>query len=105
MKKKLFYTAILIILIMLLYYFTLPNYIILNSYSSTSSAFDRYTELNVIVYHCWNINQTIRDIEKEHNQINGTPTLLKINLFSSKRAFHNGAKPFYTEIKSYEKSY
>ena len=105
MKKKLFYTAILIILIMLLYYFTLPNYIILNSYSSTSFAFDRYTELNVIVYHSWNINQTIRDIEKEHNQINGTPTLLEINLFSSKRAFHNGAKPFYTEIKSYEKSY
>ncbi|RGJ25381.1 hypothetical protein DXD67_02290 [Coprococcus comes] len=40
-------------------------------------------------------------IEAEHNQINGTPTTLTINLHHSKWSFHNGYKPFYTTTINY----
>ena len=37
--------------------------------------------LTVIVYKCWKIDGLIKDIENEHNKINGTPTTLEIKLY------------------------
>ena len=43
---------------------------------SFSNQGTRDTELTVIVYKYWGIDETIRKIETEHNKINGTPTTL-----------------------------
>ena len=45
---------------------------------SFSNQGTRDTELTVIVYKYWGIDETIRKIETEHNKINGTPTTLEI---------------------------
>ena len=62
---------------------------------------NRDTELQVIVYQYWNTDEVIAEIEAEHNQINGTPTILTINLYHSKWSFHNGYEPFYTTTINY----
>ena len=57
--------------------------------------------VQVIVYQYWNTDEVVAEIEAEHNQINGTPTILTINLYHSKWSFHNGYEPFYTTIINY----
>ena len=52
---------------------------------SFSNGANRDTELQVIVYQYWNTDEVVQEIEAEHNQINGTPTTLIINLYHSKR--------------------
>ncbi|EEA81450.1 hypothetical protein CLONEX_02680 [[Clostridium] nexile DSM 1787] len=44
----------------------------------------------------------VAEIEAEHNQINGTPTILAINLYHSKWSFHNGYEPFYSTTINYD---
>ena len=56
-----------------------PDYLAFNSMSFSNGA-NRDTELQVIVYQYWNTDEVIAEIEAEHNQINGTPTILTINL-------------------------
>lgn len=94
MKKKLFIIAICIgIFITITYYLSLPDYHIFNSMSfSTDSSRD--TEMNVVIYHYWKIDQIYMDIEKEHNTINGTPSSLTINLYLSEFFLKRGYKPF-----------
>lgn len=92
-KKLLFSTIILILLAGVLYYcISLPDYLVFNSMSFSNGA-NRDTELQVIVYQYWNIDEVIQKIETEHNQVNGTPTTLTINLYHSKWSFHNGHEP------------
>ena len=50
---------------------------------SFSNGANRDTELQVIVYQYWNTDEVIAEIKAEHNQINGTPTILTINLYHS----------------------
>ena len=56
-----------------------PDYLAFNSMSFSNGA-NRDTELQVIVYQYWNADEVVAEIEAEHNQINGTPTTLTINL-------------------------
>ena len=86
-KKLLFATIILVLLAGILYYISLPDYLVFNSMSFSNGA-NRDTELQVIVYQYWNTDEVIAEIEAEHNQINGTPTILTINLYHSKWSFH-----------------
>ena len=73
MKKKILAPITILCLLTILYnYLRLPDYHITNSISF-SSADTRDTELTVIVYKCWEIDGLIKDIENEHNKINGTP--------------------------------
>ena len=82
-KKLLFATIILVLLAGVLYYISLPDYLVFNSMSFSNGA-NRDTELQVIVYQYWNADEVVAEIEAEHNQINGTPTTLTINLHRSK---------------------
>ena len=96
MKKKIIATITMLCLLTVLYnYLRLPDYHITNSISF-SSADTRDTELTVIVYKCWEIDGLIKDIENEHNKINGTPTTLEINLYYPTYYLHNNSKPFRT---------
>lgn len=97
-KKLLFATIILVLLAGILYYISLPDYLVFNSMSFSNGA-NRDTELQVIVYQYWNTDEVIAEIEAEHNQINGTPTILTINLYHSKWSFRNGYEPFYVSAK------
>lgn len=100
-KKLLFITIILVLLASVLYYISLPDYLVFNSMSFSNGA-NRDTELQVIVYQYWNTDEVVAEIEAEHNQINGTPTTLTINLHRSKWSFHNGYEPFYTTTINYD---
>ena len=99
-KKLLFATIILVLLAGILYYISLPDYLVFNSMSFSNGA-NRDTELQVIVYQYWNSDEVIAEIEAEHNQINGTPTILTINLYHSKWSFRNGYEPFYSTTINY----
>ena len=89
-KKLLFVTIILVLLAGVLYYISFSN------------GTNRDTELQVIVYQYWNTDEMVAEIEAEHNQINGTPTTLTINLHHSKWSFHNGYEPFYSTTINYD---
>ena len=45
----------------------------------------------------------IKDIENEHNKINGTPTTLEIKLYYPTYYLHNNSKPFRTTTIEYNK--
>ena len=81
-KKLLFITIVLILLAGILYYISLPDYLVFSSMSFSNGA-NRDTELQVIIYQYWNTDEVVQEIEAEHNQINGTPTTLTINLYHS----------------------
>ena len=101
MKKKLLFATIMLVLLAgVLYYISLPDYLVFNSMSFSNGA-NRDTELQIIVYQYWNIDEVVAEIEAEHNQINGTPTTLIINLYHSKWSFKNGYEPFYTNFIEY----
>ena len=103
MKKKIIATITMLCLLTVLYnYLRLPDYHITNS-MSFSSADARDTELTVIVYKCWEIDGVIKDIENEHNKINGTPTTLEIKLYYPTYYLHNNSKPFRTVTIEYNK--
>lgn len=95
MKKKIIATITMLCLLTVLYnYLRLPDYHITNSISF-SSADTRDTELTVIVYKCWKIDGLIKDIENEHNKINGTPTTLEIKLYYPTYYLHNATTLHY----------
>ncbi|WP_287712845.1 hypothetical protein [Blautia sp.] len=103
MKRKVIITLLLLCLIVgICYYISLPDYHVRNSMSFSNRG-TRDTELTVIVYKYWDIDDTIREIETEHNKINGTPTKLKINLYYSARLIRYGEQPFKTVIIEYDK--
>ena len=98
MKKKIIAPITILCLLTILYnYLRLPDYHITNS-MSFSSADTRDTELTVIVYKCWGIDGVIKDIENEHNKINGTPTTLDANYAQTECQFRycGTAIPFLT---------
>ncbi len=82
------------------FYISLPDYRIFNSISYSNQD-TRDTTLKVVVYKYWEINDTIKKIEEEHNKINGTPTTLEINLYYSKLLIRYGKKPFKTVMFEY----
>ncbi|SHK32142.1 hypothetical protein SAMN02745243_02713 [Hespellia stercorisuis DSM 15480] len=84
MKRKIIIIVLTLCLLTGIYCYTkLPEYHITNS-MSTSNQDSRNTQLKVIVYKYFKINNTIQKIKSEHNRINGTPTTLKINLYYPK---------------------
>ena len=91
MKKKIIAPITILCLLTILYnYLRLPDYHITNSISF-SSADTRDTD------------GVIKDIENEHNKINGTPTTLEINLYYPTYYLHNNSKPFRTTTIEYNK--
>ena len=62
------------------YCVNLPDYSVVNS-MSFSSANTRETEIKVVVYKYWNLNEIIKSREQEHNKINGVPTSLEIDTY------------------------
>lgn len=84
----------------ILYYANLPDYLVLNSLSC-SNGLNRDTTLKVVVYQYWNIDQLVSEIEEKHNKLNGTPTILTVELYPSKWFFQNGYGPFYTTTIHY----
>ena len=69
---------------------------------SFSSANTRETEIKVVVYKYWNLNEIIKSIEQEHNKINGVPTSLEINLYYSRWHSRHGIGPFKTVVFHYK---
>jgi hypothetical protein len=69
---------------------------------SFSSETTRETEIKVVVYKYWNLNETIKSIEQEHNKINGTPTTLEVRLYYSRWHIRHGIEPFKTVIFQYK---
>lgn len=103
MRKKSAITLIIsFLLIGICYYISLPDYQIFNS-MSFSNQDTRDTELKVIVYRYWNIDELVQEIREEHNKINGTPTTLEINLYYSKWHLQSGKEPFKTVTFKNEK--
>lgn len=102
MKKNfLISLSVLCLLIGIFYYISLPDYHIFNS-TSFGSQSNRDTTLQVIVYKYWDIDELIREIEEEHNKINGTPATLEINLYYSRWHFLHGKEPFKTSMFKYQ---
>lgn len=101
MKKKLLGAFFILCLFFgIAYYISLPDYRVFNS-MSFGSGNRRDTTLEVVIYKYWKIGDTIQEIEEEHNQINGTPTTLEINLYYSQHLIRYGAQPFKTVLFEY----
>ena len=100
-RKKFVICTILCLLLAVAYYISLPDYFIVNSMSFSSET-TRETEIKVVVYKYWNLNETIKSIEQEHNKINGTPTTLEVRLYYSRWHIRHGIEPFKTVIFQYK---
>lgn len=85
------------------YYVSLPDYSVVNSISFSGEN-TRETEIKVVVYKYWNLNETIKSIELEHNKINGIPTSLEINLYYSRWHIKHGLEPFKTVVFHYKQN-
>lgn len=101
MKIKVITTFLLILSNARNRYTQSADYHVRNSMSFSNQG-TRDTELTVIVYKYWGIDETIRKIETEHNKINGTPTTLEINLYYSAWLIRYGEKPFKTVVFEYD---
>lgn len=93
MKKIIVVTSLCLIL-GITYYISLPDYLIYNSTSDCTSD-TRNARLNIIIYKYWDIKETVRTIEMDHNTLNGLPSTLEINLYYSKWQLQHG-EPFET---------
>lgn len=105
MKKKLLCILSIVLLAGLVYYLSLPDFIIHNSMSFSYDSDHgqiRDTDLRVISYKYFETESLIEDIEEEHNEINGTPSSLEINLYHSKWELRHGIGPYYTSKIEYE---
>ena len=104
MKKRIVTLCLILCLFIgICYYISLPDYQILSSMSFSDKS-SRDTTLKVVVYKYWGIDKTIKDIEAEHNGINGTPTTLKMNLYYSAKFIRYGEQPFKTVEMKYDKT-
>lgn len=103
MKRKIITAITILSLLTVIYgYLHLPDYYILNSMSFGTQD-TRDTQLKVIVYKCWGINDMIREIESEHNRFNGVPTTLEIKLYYPSYFLQGDSKPFKTVTLRYKK--
>ena len=103
MKKRKIAKTMLIIVGVLLYiwYAKLPDYEEFNS-RSFSAGTTRETTMKIIVYKAHYNPYLYRMIAAKHNDINGTPTKLKLELFFSKSAIKRGKRPYRTIIFDYD---
>ena len=100
-RKKLVICTALCLFLVVAYYISLPDYTVVNSMSFSSET-TRETKIKVAVYKYWNLNETIKSIEQEHNKINGTPTTLEVRLYYSRWHIRHGIEPFKTVIFQYK---
>lgn len=104
MKKRIIETAITAILFLTLigytvYYSRLPDYKVYNSFATMGKDF-RETEINVIIYK--NKSKDLyKEIEEEHNKINGEPTQLTIRLYNKEKEIKKGGAPYATIFIDY----
>lgn len=91
--------AITAISIEIFCYYNVSDYRIINAFTFSASNFRR-TELKVVVYRFWDIDNIIGKIEEEHTRINREAIVLKLNLFYPECFFWHGKEAF--EIVSIE---
>ena len=105
MKKIWKYMAaagLFMVLLLAACYIRLPDYRIYKVFSY-SGLNVRETDLFVIVYKPWRIDQEVQGIVSQHNAMNGTPDKLTCLLYTSDAAEDKG-KDFYKAIFEYGKS-
>lgn len=95
MKRVIAIFVAVVLLICGIVYARLPDYKVFYSISNGDRT-ERETRLDVIVYKFWDVDKAIKDIEEEHNRINGTPTELKMRLYHSVWEMQHSYKPFRT---------
>lgn len=79
----------------------MPDYKVCNSFSTSAKNY-RETTIMVIAYKAMYNPYLYKEIEEEHNLINGTPNKLTIELFHTERGKRNGKKPYRTIIYDYD---
>ena len=105
MKKIWKYMAaagLFMVLLLAACYIRLPDYRIYKVFSY-SGLNVRETDLFVIVYKPWRIDQEVQGIVSRHNAMNGTPDKLTVWLYYSKYNLDRG-KDFNKVIFEYSKS-
>lgn len=100
-KKIVKFTMITLGILFFIWYARLPDY---RDYSSISFSDNsgRDTTKKVIVYKARYNPVLYEMIAEKHNKINGTPSKLTLELFSSEYAIQNGKKPYRTVVFDYD---
>lgn len=93
MKRKKIIVAVIVFFIGIFYCYNVPDYRITNAFAFSSNNFRR-TELKVIVYRFWDVDNIIKKIEEENTRINGKPTILQLDLFYPEFFFWYNEKAF-----------
>lgn len=100
MKKKVKITTIIIGILLFLWYTKLPDYEVINSMIVATDN-TKHTTLQIVVYKAHYNPYLYQMIADRHNDINGTPTKLTLQLYFSKRAIQHGKKPYRTIVFDY----
>lgn len=97
-------TVLLVLYILfMIWYAPKPDYKVFNSFSMSSSGGEiRDTHIKVVVYKGYFNKYVYKEIEEDHNKINGTPSKLTIDLYFSEGAIRKGKKPYRTVVFDYE---
>lgn len=98
-RRWIFVLIVSIALVSGIYYIRLPEYKVYCSITNTGADF-RETDLHVIVYKSWDMEETIRKIVLQYKKMNGVPSRLAVHLYHSEYAAGRG-KFFYEIIFVY----
>lgn len=93
MRKMIFGVLVMMMIAGGVWYLTMPDYHVMYSYSVSYENM-RNTELTVVVYHWLNTENIAKKIETEHNEINGVPSELTINMYYTKWQARKRRKPY-----------
>lgn len=81
-NRWIFALIVSIALVSGIYYIRLPEYKIYCSITNTGADF-RETDLHVIVYKPWDMEETMRKIVLQYKKMNGVPSRLTVHLYHS----------------------
>ena len=101
MKKRFVCIIVVFLILGWLYYLSLPDYKVHFSMSNSHShGTVRETELDVVVFKLWGYDELIKEIEREHMEVNDyMDTELTINLYHFTTRKN---EPFKTVVFEYE---
>lgn len=91
--------AIMVVLAAGICYIRLPEYKVYWSFINEGEDY-RETNLYVIVYKLWNIEDTVEMLVAEHNRMNGVPDKMNVRLYRSRYDVEHG-KEFYETTYDY----
>lgn len=98
-SKTIILTSIIILVIMVTvmyhsYYTRLPDYEILNSSNFTSAGNYVESDIDVVVHKRRHNDEMYKCIESQHNNLNGIPNKLTINLYKSETDCTHNIQPY-----------